>query len=147
MKKFRFPLRSVVTVRELREQRAREVFSAAVHAYVGAEERVGEIRKRLSELEEILRNERAKTFRPSDQVAFLQAHHRETVCEIAAVKGVEQARVEMERCRLVWLEARRDVRLLENLELKARTAHRSDLEREEQALLDDRTNALLARAS
>ena len=147
MKKFRFPLRSVATVRALREQRAKEVFSAAVHAYVGAEERVGEIRKRISELEEIMRSERAQTFRASDQVSFLQAHHRETVCEIAAVKVVVQSKVEMERCRLAWLEARRDVRLLENLELKARVAHRGDLEREEQSLLDDRTNALFARAS
>jgi len=147
MKKFRFPLRSVATVRALREQRARDVFSAAVHAYVGAEERVGEIRNRIAELEEVLRSQRVQTFRASDQVAFLQAHRRETLCETAAIKVAAQAKMEMERRRQEWLEARRDVRLLENLELKARGMHRRDLEHEEQSLLDDRTNALFARAS
>ena len=146
MKKYRFPLRSVATVRALREQRAREVFSAAVHAYAGAEERRGEIRARISELEEILRSERARNFRASDQVSFLHAHHRETVAEVAAAKVAEQARVEMERCRQAWLEARRDVRLLENLEDKSRSVHRLALEREAQSLMDDRTGALAARA-
>ena len=146
MKKFRFPLRSVATVRALRELRAREVFSAAVHVYVGAEERLGEVRNRIEELVEIMRGARSRNFRASDQVAFLQAHQREITGEKAAIKAVEQARAEMERCRQAWLEARRDVRLMDNLELKARTTHRSELEREEQALLDDRTNALFARA-
>jgi len=38
MKKFRFPLRSVETVRSIRELRAREQFSYTVHAFVTAEE-------------------------------------------------------------------------------------------------------------
>jgi len=54
MKKFRFPLRSVTTIRNLREVRAREQFSAAVRVYVLADERLQTIRAKLTELEDIL---------------------------------------------------------------------------------------------
>jgi len=59
---------------------------------------------------------------------------------------VAQAKLDMERERQAWLESRRDMRLVEILETKARGVHRREYEREEQALLDDRTNALAARA-
>jgi hypothetical protein len=43
------------------------------------------------------------------------------------------------------LESRRDVRVIEKLEQKARSVHRREAEREDQAALDDRTSALAAR--
>jgi len=145
MKKFRFPLRSVTTIRNLREVRAREQFSAAVRAYVLADERLQTIRAKLTELEDILRSGRAQRFRPSDEISFIQAFKDETLTATKAEGDVATARNAMEAARKAWLESRRDLRVLENLERKARTLHRQEAERENQAALDDRTSALVAR--
>jgi len=147
MKKFRFPLRSVTTVRTLRELRAREQFSAAVNAYVLADERLQTIRAKLSELEEIVRSGRAQRFRPSEVISFMQALKDETLVAKKAEGEVVQARNAMEAARQAWLETRRDLRVLENLERKAKTLHRLETEREDQAALDDRTSSLAARGS
>jgi flagellar biosynthesis chaperone FliJ len=53
----------------------------------------------------------------------------------------------MESARQVWLESRRDVRVIENLEQKARAEHLHEVERENQAAMDDRTGAMAARLS
>jgi flagellar export protein FliJ len=145
MKKFRFPLRSVATVRSLREMRAREQFSAAVQTYVAAEQQLKEIRARLTELEEMLRNGRGKTFRPGDEAAFLEAFKNEAVRATKAAAEASRTRAAMEAARQAWLESRRDVRVIEKLEFKARGEHAREAEREDQAALDDRTNALAAR--
>jgi flagellar FliJ protein len=146
MKKFRFPLRSVATLRRLRETERRELFAAAVHAYTAAEEALAEVNSRIAELEGIIAHERVGRFRPADHVAFLQALADEKVRKTEVQARVAQAKLDMERERQAWLESRRDMRLVEILETKARGVHRREYEREEQALLDDRTNALAARA-
>lgn len=145
MKKFRFPLRSVATVRALREMRAREQFSSTVQAYVAAEEHLQELRARLAELEAILRTGRAKTFRAGDEASFVEAFKKETVRATKAAEETAKARAAMEAARQAWLESRRDVRVVEKLEHKARAEHTRESEREDQAALDDRTSALAAR--
>jgi flagellar export protein FliJ len=145
MKKFSFPLRSVATVRSLREMRSREQFSAAVKHYVAAEEYLKQLRARLAELEEILRSGRGKTFRPGDEASFLEAFKNETVRATKAAAETTRLRAVMEAARQAWLESRRDVRVIEKLEQKARSVHRREAEREDQAALDDRTSALAAR--
>lgn len=147
MKKFRFPLRSVTTVRTLAELRARERFSDAVHAYAAAEQHLAALRRRVAELEEILLSGRTHRFRPADEAAFLEAFKLETVAAAKAEIALNEARSAMETARTAWLESRRDLRLMENLEGKARQHYRRDCEREEQAALDDRTNALAARTA
>jgi len=147
MKKFRFPLRSVETVRSIRELRAREQFSLAVHAYVTAEEHLQMLQARLAELEEILRSGRKRTFRAGDEVSFLEAYKTETEAVAKAATELEKARVAMEEARQAWLGARRNLRVVESLEHKARAIHRHESEREDQAALDDRTSALSARAA
>ncbi|CAM2827753.1 flagellar export protein FliJ [Rariglobus hedericola] len=147
MKKFRFPLHSVATQRKLRESDRRERFAAAVHAYVASEEALARINTRIVELEEIIAAERCGLFRPAAQIAFMQALSEEIALKTQASELVAQRRTEMDRARESWIESRRDVRLIETLEAKARTTYRQAYEREEQALLDDRTNALVARAS
>jgi flagellar FliJ protein len=125
--------------------RAREQFSAAVQGYVAAEQQLKEIRARLSELEEMLRNGRGKIFRPGDEAAFLEAFKNEAVRATRAAAETAKARAAMEAARQAWLESRRDVRVIEKLEVKARSEHTREGEREDQAALDDRTNALAAR--
>jgi len=147
MKKFRFPLRSVETVRSIRELRAREQFSLAVHEFVTAEEHLQLLQTRLSELEEILRSGRTRTFRAGDEVTFLEAYKTETTAVAKAAAAVEKARVAMEAARQNWIGARRNLRVIESLEQKAKAIHRHESEREDQAALDDRTSALSARAA
>ncbi len=147
MKKFRFSLQSVAIQRRLKEDEKRERFAAAVHVYVGAEEALAHITTQIAELEEIIASERTGCFRASAQVAFMQALSNEQARKADAAVQVKKAKDAMELARQAWIEARRDVRLLETLETKARVAHRQASEREEQALLDDRTNALVGRAS
>jgi flagellar protein FliJ len=147
MKKFRFPLHSVATLRKMRENERRERFAAAVHSYVTAEEALAAVNARICELESIIANERTGLFRPSAQIAFMQALSDEIGRKSAAGAVVAEAKILMDQARESWVEARRDVRLIETLESKARLTYRQAFEREEQALLDDRTNALFARAS
>jgi flagellar FliJ protein len=147
MKKFRFPLRTVATVRNLAELRARERFSAAVQVFMEAESRLKAIRARLAEFEQLLLARRGQTFRPAEEAGFLESLRQETVLATKVEAEVANARQALESARQAWLESRRDVRVIENLETKARQAHGREVERENQAALDDRTNAVTARAA
>lgn len=147
MKKFRFPLRSVATVRSMIELRAREEFSRAVQICVAAEKKLAAQRERVAELESILRSGRLTRFRPADQATFLAAFKDETAIISTLTADLNSARREMESARQAWLESRRGVRVIENLEQKARQAHLHEVERENQAAMDDRTGAMVARAS
>jgi flagellar FliJ protein len=147
MKKFRFPLRSVATVRSIRELRAREQFSIAVNAYVKAEEYLQMMRARLTALEDVLRSSRAQNFRAGDEASFLEAYKIETTATAKASAEVEKARAAVETARQAWLGTRRDLKVVESLEQKARAVHRRTVEREDQAALDDRTSALVGRAA
>jgi flagellar FliJ protein len=147
MKKFRFPLRSVETVRSIRELRAREQFSVAVHVFVTAEEFLKMLQARLADLETILVSGRAHTFRAGDEVSFLEAYKTETIAATKASSELEKARAAMEAARQAWLGARRNLRVVKSLEEKAKALHRHEAEREDQAALDDRTSALSARAA
>jgi flagellar export protein FliJ len=147
MKKFRFPLRSVATVRNMLELRAREQFSRTVQTCVAAENSLRAQRERVAELEAILRSGRLERFRPADQATFMAAFKDETGLVGKLTSELNSARREMESARQAWLESRRDVRVIESLEQKARLAHQRDLERENQAAMDDRAGALAARGT
>jgi flagellar FliJ protein len=147
MKKFRFPLKSVATVRTLLELRAREEFSRTVQASVAAEKRLVVQRERVAELESILRSGRLQRFRAADQATFMDALKDETAQVAKFSAEADRARSAVETARQAWLESRRAVRVIENLEQKARAVHRVELERETQAALDDRASALAARVA
>lgn len=138
MKKFRFPLKSVAIVREARELRLREAFSVALQAVAVAEDMLDQVRRRKTELEHVLVAERRCSFRPAEQIAFLQAHQRVVEEESNAVSDLQKAVAVRETRRAEWLESRRDLRLIEKLEQTARQEHRRDEEREAQRTLDDR---------
>lgn len=146
MKKFRFPLRSVQTVRNIRELRAREVFSAALAAHRKSLEAEQAARDRLAELQRILSNERAGSFFPAEHVTYMNALQVST-CQLRdASEAVVLAAKHMDECREAWIATRMDVRVIENLETKARQEYLREGEREAQSAMDDRTNALFGRA-
>lgn len=147
MKKFAFPLRSIATVRNIRELQARDAFSRRVNEFVSAEQHTEEMRRRLVDLESLLSSGRLEKFRAADQATFMAAYRDEMRLVADAEKKLGEARQAMENAREAWMAARRDVRIIENLEAKARRAHAREVERETQAAMDDRACAAAARGA
>jgi flagellar FliJ protein len=139
MKKFRFGLRPVSVVRAHRESRAREVFAAAVHAYVRSEEDLASIRARVAEFGASIFASRRERFEATEHAICLAGYRRECAAEIPAERAVFAARADMERRRAEYLDAHRQMEAVNKLEAKGRTAHRAAAAREEQAAFDDRS--------
>lgn len=130
----------------MKESQAREAFAASVRAHALAMDELALIRTRQMELAAVIAEQRTRPFRAADQIASLAAQRDLVAQETTCMTAVHKAANEMEARRQLWLTARRDVRLLDNLKAKARAEHTLASQREEQALLDDRTNALASRA-
>ncbi|MBE7538263.1 MAG: flagellar FliJ family protein [Opitutaceae bacterium] len=147
MRRFKFPLKSVIVVREAREARARDAFLAAVHAAIAAERELECLVAERASIERVLIAERQSSFRAAEQAGFLQSLHRVESREALARDAVRKAQEFREWQRQAWLEARRDVRLIEKLRTTALEKFRRDFEREAQRILDDHTGAAVARES
>lgn len=147
MKRFHFSLKSVATLREAREARVRDSFIAAVRAVAAAEAALVRIGAERSGLEREVLKQRQGSFRAADQIAFLKAHSQVVVREGEARTAVHDATRAREERRQEWMEARRDVRLVEKLRESALRDHRRGMEREAQRLLDEHTSATVARES
>ena len=145
MKKFRFPLRPLAVLRAHRQARAREAFAAGVHAYVAAEEQLAGRRAQQRELETVMHDGRRTTFRPADEISFWSAYRQVCAGTVAAERQVIEARAAMAERRAQYLEAHRAVKIVEQLEQKARVAYRQELERESQAELDEMAGFRVAR--
>jgi flagellar protein FliJ len=137
MKRFRFPLRPVAVLRAHRELRAREAFAASVQAYVKSEEELNATRARVAQFEAALFAGRAERFSPADEAQNLAAYRREWLAEIEVERAMIAARAAMDQRRVEYLDAHRKVEVVKRLEEKARTAHRHEVAREEQAEFDD----------
>ena len=137
MKKFRFPLRPVAVLRAHRQARAREAFAASVHAYVQAEEHLAGVRASREELGTAMHDGRRANFKAADEAAFWIAYRRVCEDEMGSERALIEAHAAMEKRRQDYMEAHRDVRIVEKLEHKARTVHRQEAERESQQELDE----------
>lgn len=137
MKRFRFSLRPVSVLRAHRESRARELFAAAVRAYVKSEEELARVRARVAEFEAALFAGRRERFTAAGEALSLAAYRRESALEVTAERTVFAARAEMDRRRADYLEAHRKLEMVHRLEEKARLAHRLMANRTEQAEFDD----------
>lgn len=147
MKRFHFSLQSLSVVRSARDRQARERFSAAVQAVIAAEEALATMRLEKTEFERVVMAQRAQHFYGGEQAAFWEAHRRLVVRETEHVNALREAETAREARRVEWMAARRDLRLIERLEEKARAEHRLAEAREFQQQLDDRTGALAARSA
>jgi flagellar FliJ protein len=137
MKRFRFPLRPVSVLRGHREVRAREAFAGALHRLTAAQEDLRRIGMRMRDLETALSNCRAKSFRPAEAAQLLADYRRECTAEVEAERLVIVARDEVQKARLEYLEAHRQLEIVNRLEEKAREVHRLDNNRTEQAEMDE----------
>ena len=146
MKRFRFSLQSVATLRELRELRARESLATAIRACEQAELALADADARRELLENLVRSGRAFTLRASEHVAFVTALQQAAGEEAAAERGVAQAHALRESALSEYYEAARGVKVLANLEFRARAAHRLAVEHDDQTALDERASVAAARA-
>ncbi len=146
MKKFRFTLRSVQTVRHIRELRAREQFGEALRAEATAQAALTGARDDQTELERLVAEKRAGCFLPAEQVAYIFEIQVQRERVKRAEEDLDRAKKQLEKSRETWIGSRRDVRVIDNLETRARADYRKESDHEEQALLDDRTNATAGRA-
>jgi flagellar FliJ protein len=137
MKKFRFPLQPVGVLRSHQELRAREVFAAAVHHYVQAEERLAALRQRVAELAEVLFHGRNDRFLAADAAALFRVYRGECQAVIEVEREVIEARDAMQTRRHEYIEANRRLKTIQKLEEKARENHRLDSLRAAQGELDE----------
>ena len=137
MKRFRFPLRPVAVLRGHREARAREVFGAAVQHHSTVQDEVRQIGVRMRALETALSGARTTSFRAAEAAQLLADYRRERTAEAEADKRLVTAKEEMNRARIAYLEAHRDLEIVNRLETKARTEYRLEVNRAEQVELDE----------
>jgi flagellar export protein FliJ len=138
MKRFRFSLQSVATLRELRELRARENLAAAIRLCEQAEIALADTRARRELLEDLVRSGRAFTLRAAEHVTFLCALRAAADEESLAERGVQQAHATRDQRLSEYYEAARALKVMSNLETRAREVHRIACDREEQTALDER---------
>jgi flagellar FliJ protein len=137
MKKFQFRLQSLLLVRETTERRLREVFFAKRHASLVAEGRVREANGRREAALEEMRHDRAHSL---SAWGCVQRFSGLTVIEedIARLRteAAERAK-ERDEARRDWVEARKQLKVVERLREKAQETHAQEMQKAEQAMLDE----------
>lgn len=146
MKRFRFSLQSVATLRSLKELRAKEHLAAAIRALEQATLTRAKARAERAELERIMRDGRAATTTAVRHVASLDALAHACLAETAAEKALATAAAHRDDRVAEYHEAARALKAVTNLEARARDNHRRAREREEQNALDERAGLAAARA-
>jgi flagellar FliJ protein len=137
MKRFRFPLRPVAVIRAHKELRAREAFAASVHAYVQAEELLAATRARVAELAQALFDGRGGTFLAAEAASLFRSYRAECEEQVQVERRVIEARDLMQKRRAEYLEASRQLKVVNKLEEKARSLHRAAALVEDQAAMDE----------
>ena len=145
MKRFRFTLRSVTVLRTHREMQALDAFGRAVHQYVQAEEQLAAIRARQAALEAALFAGRRERFDAAHEAQSLAAYRGECVEEGTTERLMLAARAAMGARRTEYVEAHRQLKVVEHLEAKRRLAHRQEAARLEQVEFDGSAGRALHR--
>lgn len=137
MKRFRFSLQPLALVRAYREQQAKAIFAAAVQAHVKAESELAHARARVAAFETALHAGRQQAFSAATAAEAMHAYRDECGLEKAAEQAVNAAQDVMAQRRADYLAAHLNLELVHRLEAKARTLHRAENARAEQAEFDD----------
>ena len=138
MKKFRFTLQPVATLRNLQEMRASEAFSGANRRLAECGAALERQQLRVAQFVETLIMRRCAAMPGSLQASFMQAYRGELAEENSAQDALTKARSEQEAARKRWIEAHLQVKLVEKLRGRANERYRTELVHFEQRQLDDR---------
>ena len=117
--------------------RAKEIFAAAVHAYVTAEESLAATKARVNRLADALHDHRADAYSPLEAAEMFRAYRAECAEQMREELQVIEARETMLKRRADYFDAHRELKVVQRLEEKARSAHRTEANRAEQAVLDE----------
>jgi flagellar FliJ protein len=147
MKRFRFRLASVRSLRELAEGRARENFGRAQKTVADATDHLRAAEQTRIQLTASLSGARATVFRPVEQIAGFGALRQAGQAEAEAARRLAAAQQSLAQARELWLASRRDLQVMQRLEERARLAHRTEADRAEQSLLDELAALATARPS
>lgn len=138
MKKFRFILEPVGTLRNLQEMRASEVFSRANRERAARDAALRHQQLRVAHFVESLIVHRATGLPGAMQASFMSAYRNELDEEKAAGVALAKAAQAQEAARQLWVEAHRQVKLIEKLRGRARERFQVEVIHSEQRQLDDR---------
>lgn len=147
MKRFRFRLESVLSLRALAERSAREAFGRAQRRLAEAESARDVAARRRLELADALSAARAGTFRPGEQSEGLHVLGLARQAELDAARQVAEATSAREKARIDWLAARSRLQVVERLKERAALAHREAADKAEQSLLDELASISAVRSS
>jgi flagellar export protein FliJ len=145
MKRFHFPLRPLAKLRAHFELNAREAFAAAVRASEVSDAEFTHVSARVTALETLVVAGRQGTFSAASEARNISAYRGELASEAVAAKARQAARTAMENRRQDYIAAHQRLEVVKRLEEKARTAHRLEANREEQAEFDDLAGRRAAR--
>ncbi|MBL9215146.1 MAG: flagellar FliJ family protein [Opitutaceae bacterium] len=127
----------MAVVRAHREGQAREAFAAAARAQAAAAARLAAARARAAGLADLVAAGRRAAFRAPDAAAFLRAYRQECAAEGEAAREAAAAAAELAARRTAYLAAHRDLKVVRQLEDRARADHRRAVARAEQTELDE----------
>ncbi len=147
MKRFRFRLESVRSLRDLAERRAREGFGLAQQTVADATAHLRAAEQARIQLAESLSTARASVFRPVEQIAGFGALRQAERTEAEFTRRLTVAQQGLAQARERWLASRRDLQVMQRLEERARLAHRTESDKAEQSLLDELASLATARPS
>jgi flagellar export protein FliJ len=145
MKRFRFRLETVRSLRAIAERAARERFVLAQGRLAAALATARAAEQRRLAVAEALAGSRTGCFLPSAQVGGLAALGQAERDAREAERLHQEAVVDSARVREEWLAARRRLQAVERLEERARRAHCEFMEKTEQAQLDEIATIAAAR--
>ena len=137
MKRFHFPLTPVKAVRLQAKARASELLAIALRDLATAEAEQWAIHRRMTALEETLRSRRLAGGSAAEVAHTYAAYVRDLAEEKTCETRVAAVRVAAQKARADYTDAHRKVETIERLETKARSAHRLECLRQEQAEFDD----------
>ncbi len=138
MKKFRFTLQPVATLRSLQEMRASDAFARANRELAACEAALSVQQLRVAHFVESLIVRRTTGLPAALHDSFMRAYRNELAEEKAAGEARAQAERAQEAARQRWIEAHLQVKLVDKLRVRARERHQVELVRAEQRQLDDR---------
>lgn len=145
MKRFRFRLESVLSLRTLREQRGREEFATATDMWVRAQETVKSAEANAARLSASFAASRLERFRPAEQAAgsMVLAHAQAEISRLITLR--EDAAATRKTTHDSWLKLRRSLKVIEGLAERDRKLHREATLRAEQNELDEFAGIAAAR--
>jgi len=147
MKRFRFRLEAVRSIRDLAERRARELFGLALQKTADASASLLTAKHRLIALGESLAGARSGCFRAVDQAGAMAALRVAERGVIETSRLLVEAETARDRVREEWLFARRRLQIIERLEEHARQTHRKAADKAEHNLLDELGSMAAARVA